>query len=105
MNKCIGCIYYNEEKEKCAFSSVKNKEPEKVNTKCLEYVDHVPLKEFIRQEVRFRLNEILNISTNDAVIEMIAEALYDDSDIMFNYDKIDEFIEKHYYSSEVLKEE
>lgn len=55
-----------------------------------------PLLGFLRNEVPFRLREIFGIHTEDQNLELVSAiiaALYDDSDIIFDYDKEDEAIE------------
>lgn len=54
-----------------------------------------PLRTFIEQEVHFRLNEILETPVSPDNEEVIAEALYEDSDILFDYDRIDEWLENY----------
>lgn len=52
---------------------------------------------FIQQEVPFRLKEIFCIPEDlltPSVVDDIVWSLYDDSDVMFDYDSIDEFISK-----------
>lgn len=56
-----------------------------------------PLLEFIKQEVPFRLKEIFCIPEDlltPSVVDDIVWSLYDDSDVMFDYDSMDEFISK-----------
>lgn len=56
-----------------------------------------PLREFINQEVPFRLKEIFCIPEDlltPSVVDDIVWSLYDDSDVMFDYDSMDEFISK-----------
>lgn len=51
---------------------------------------------FIREEVGFRLVEILGVKEKDItpeLIEELAHALDDNSDVMFNYDKLDGYLE------------
>lgn len=50
------------------------------------------LLEFIKKEVPFRLNEYLTLpegSVTQEVIDACVKALYDESDVMFDYDAID----------------
>lgn len=54
-----------------------------------------PLLTFIKQEVPFRLTEVLNLPENAfdfGLIEECVDRLYDNSDIMFNYDAIDSLL-------------
>lgn len=56
-----------------------------------------PLLGFIKQEVPFRLKEIFCIPEDlltPSVVDDIVWSLYDDSDVMFDYDSMDEFIGK-----------
>lgn len=56
-----------------------------------------PLLGFIKQEVSFRLKEIFCIPEDlltPSVVDDIVWSLYDDSDVMFDYDSMDEFIGK-----------
>lgn len=56
-----------------------------------------PLLGFIKQEVPFRLKEIFCIPEDlltPSVVDDIVWSLYDDSDVMFDYDSMDEFISK-----------
>lgn len=54
-----------------------------------------PLLDYIKQEVPFRLKEIFNIPdealSQTAVDDCIFE-LYDNSDVMFDYDSLDDFL-------------
>ena len=62
-----------------------------------EQEDHSPLLDFIKQEVPFRLKEIFCIPDDlltPSVVDDIVWSLYDDSDVMFDYDSMDEFISK-----------
>lgn len=59
--------------------------------------DSYPLLGFIKQEVPFRLKEIFCIPEDlltPSVVDDIVWSLYDDSDVMFDYDSMDEFISK-----------
>lgn len=52
---------------------------------------------FIQQEVPFRLKEIFCIPEDlltPSVVDDIVWSMYDDSDVMFDYDSMDEFISK-----------
>lgn len=54
-----------------------------------------PLLGFLREEVPFRLREIFGVHTEDQSLELVSAivaALYDDSDVIFDYDKEDETI-------------
>lgn len=56
-----------------------------------------PLLGFIKQEVPFRLKEIFCIPEDlltPSVVDDIVWSLYDDSDVMLDYDSMDEFIGK-----------
>lgn len=51
-----------------------------------------PLLAFIKQEVPFRLKEVIGVPENECsneLIEACIDRLYSDNDIMFDYDKID----------------
>lgn len=55
-----------------------------------------PLQAFAYREAEFRLKNIFNVSDADITPELIndvASSLYDDSDIMFDYESIDNLIE------------
>ena len=55
-----------------------------------------PLKAFTQKEAEFRLKNIFHVSESDITSELIndvASWLYDDSNIMFDYDAIDNLIE------------
>ena len=57
--------------------------------------DVYPLKEFIKQEVPFRLSEIFHIPDSELaphIIDACIEDLYDNSDVMFDYDSMDAHI-------------
>ena len=59
--------------------------------------DSYPLLGFIKQEVPFRLKEIFCIPEDlltPSVVDDNVWSLYDDSDVMFDYDSMDEFISK-----------
>lgn len=92
------CVFCNN--EECRFSLVKDRYPEIVNKKCKDYVCRYPLKEFIKNEVPFRLDEILNLDASDEVVEYIIESLWEKNDVMFDYDSLDDFIEEKFYESE-----
>lgn len=52
-----------------------------------------PLREFIKQEVPFRLSEIFHIPDSELaphIVDACIENLYDNSDVMFDYDSMDE---------------
>lgn len=52
-----------------------------------------PLRAFIKDEVPFRLEEILGVSAEDETQELVDDLIEDldsHSDIMFNYDAIDD---------------
>ena len=52
-----------------------------------------PLREFIKQEVPFRLSEIFNIPDSELaphIVDACIEDLYDNSDVMFDCDSMDE---------------
>lgn len=52
-----------------------------------------PLREFIKQEVPFRLSEIFHIPDSELaphIVDACIEDLYDNSDVMFDYDSMDE---------------
>lgn len=54
-----------------------------------------PLREFIKQEVPFRLSEIFHIPDSELaphIVDACIEDLYDNSDVMFDYDSIDAHI-------------
>lgn len=54
-----------------------------------------PLREFIKQEVPFRLSEIFRIPDSELaphIVDACIEDLYDNSDVMFDYDSIDAHI-------------
>lgn len=55
-----------------------------------------PLLAFIKQEVPFRLNEVLNLPEDavitDELIEECVDRLYKNNDIMFDYEAIDSFL-------------
>lgn len=54
-----------------------------------------PLLGFLREEVPFRLREIFGVHGEDQSLELVSAiiaALYDDSDVIFDYDKEDEAI-------------
>jgi len=53
------------------------------------------LRRYIDEEVPFRLVEVLGVAEKDVdedVVSVCAEALENDSDIMFDYDAIDDFL-------------
>lgn len=54
-----------------------------------------PLREFVKQEVPFRLSEIFHIPDSELaphIVDACIEDLYDNSDVMFDYDSIDAHI-------------
>lgn len=54
-----------------------------------------PLREFVKQEVPFRLSEIFHIPDSELAPHIVGaciEDLYDNSDVMFDYDSIDAHI-------------
>lgn len=54
-----------------------------------------PLLDFIKQEVPFRLREIFHIPDgviDQSVVESCILELYDNSDVMFDYDGLDDFL-------------
>lgn len=57
--------------------------------------DVYPLLEFVKQKVPFRLKEVFCIPDDlltPSVVDDIIWSLYDHSDVMFDYDSMDEFI-------------
>lgn len=60
----------------------------------IEALEH-PLLAFIKEEVPFRLREILGVPEEDImpeVIDTLVNALWDDNDPMFDYDGLDQFL-------------
>lgn len=54
-----------------------------------------PLLAFIKQEVPFRLEEVLEVPEGSRTFELIEECvdrLYESSDVMFDYDALDSFL-------------
>lgn len=54
-----------------------------------------PLLAFIKQEVPFRLEEVLEVPEGSRTFEIIEECvdcLYESSDVMFDYDALDSFL-------------
>lgn len=59
--------------------------------------DVYPLLEFVKQEVPFRLKEIFNIPDDQLSPDIITDliwSLYDHSDVMFDYDSMDEYLRR-----------
>ncbi len=55
-----------------------------------------PLGAFIEEEVPFRLEEILEVPEERVTPEAVqacVDALNEDTDVMFSYDRLDEFLE------------
>lgn len=73
---------YDRRTDSCKFNPlVKQKEP--------------ALLTFVREEVRFRLQEMLGVREHDItpeLVEDLSDLLYDNADVMFNYDRLDEFL-------------
>lgn len=66
------------------------------------------LLEFIKEEVPFRLIEVLGMPVDkitDEVIQACVDMLYNDCDIMFDYDRIDRALEEKCDEMGVCKEE
>lgn len=61
------------------------------------------LMKFIKSEVPFRMNEIYGISVDSDTMDSLINEVYNNSDVMFNYDKLDNFILSKY--SELAKDE
>jgi len=55
-----------------------------------------PLLTFIEEEVPFRFKEVLDLDASDDVINSIIVDLQNDTDVLFNYDRIDNFILEKY---------
>lgn len=54
-----------------------------------------PLLAFIKEEVPFRLDEMLGVPEEEQTPELVAEIvsrLYDENDVMFDYAALDDFI-------------
>lgn len=57
--------------------------------------EHSPLLDYIKQEVPFRLKEIFNIpdeALSQTAVNDCIFGLYDNSDVMFDYDSLDDFL-------------
>jgi len=50
------------------------------------------LERFIEIEVPFRMEKVLGIEVSDDVLSALIESVKDHSDVMFDYDKFDEFL-------------
>lgn len=80
--------------------SVSEEELEKYHSNIETEIENKPeviitedtLLKFIKSEVPFRMEEILNISADKVTMDSIIDAVYNNSDVMFNYDKLDEFL-------------
>lgn len=70
-------------------------ELEKAHDEYVAIYGNDPLLDFIKQEVPFRLQEVIGIAPEKITTELvdsIVDALYDNSDIMFDYDKLDSWL-------------
>lgn len=70
---------------------------ETVNEACCMGMEALknPLLAFIKQEVPFRLSQVLGIGANQQTPELVEEMVYglwEDSSLMFDYDAIDSFL-------------
>lgn len=60
-----------------------------------EMFGNSPLYNFIKEEVPYRLREIFGYSSEQITPELVdglVTALYDNSDVMFNYDALDNWL-------------
>lgn len=55
-------------------------------------IEQNPLMIFIEQEVPYRLEEILDVECSDLVKEHLIEDLKENTDQMFNYDQLDNYL-------------
>lgn len=64
-----------------------------------EMFGNSPLYDFIKQEVPFRLTEILGVDERTVTPELVKEIardLYAESDVMFDYDRLDRWMAEKY---------
>lgn len=72
-------------------------ELEMAHDEFIETYGNDPLLDFIKDEVPFRLAETIGLSQEritEELVEQLVDNLYEHSDIMFNYDRIDEWLRK-----------
>ena len=78
-----------------------NKKTSGVDTAC-------PLLEFIKQEVPFRLKEIFRVPEellSDKLIGTLVNDLWDNSDVMFDYNGMDEYLDERLHDLGVYADE